>query len=174
MGKILVFSDSHGRSDRVREVVQRGRGADMILFLGDGMRDLSLLDPEQAARLCAVRGNCDTFSAFSDDAPEERFLILGEYPILMMHGHTHGVKAGTERAVAYAAVRGASLLLYGHTHERHATYLPAGTVVGDTVLARPMYVFNPGSLGAPRYGEPSYGWVDLRPQGIVCSHGTLG
>ena len=160
----------------MREVVSRCRGVDMILFLGDGLRDLSVLDPEMAMRLVSVRGNCDGFSFLGDcrdNTPEERFLALDSYHILMMHGHTHGVKGGMTHAVAYAAARGADLLLFGHTHEPTATYLPKGTAVGDTVLAKPMYVFNPGSLGAPRSGEPSYGRVDLLRGGIVCSHGNL-
>lgn len=171
--QLLVLSDSHGRADRVREAVARCRGVDMILFLGDGLRDLSVLAPEDAMRLCSVRGNCDGFSLFSDGTPEERFLALDAYHILMMHGHTHGVKSGMERAVAYAAARGADLLLYGHTHEPMATYLPAGTAVGGVVLEKPMHVFNPGSIGLPRCGEPSYGRVDLLRGGIVCSHGNL-
>jgi putative phosphoesterase len=171
--RLLVLSDSHGRADRIREAVSRARGADMILFLGDGLRDLALLEDGDAARLCAVRGNCDGSLFFSDDVPEERFLALDAYHILMMHGHTHDVKYGIDRAVAYAAARGADALLYGHTHERKDTYLPAGTVVGKTVLEKPMHVFNPGSIGLPNGSAPSYGWVDLRPQGIVCSHGTL-
>ena len=170
--QLLVLSDSHGRADRVREVVSRCCGVDMILFLGDGLRDLSVLTPEETMRLCSVRGNCDGFSMLSDDTPEERFLSLDAYHVLMMHGHTHGVKSGTERLVAYAAARGADLVVFGHTHEPMATYLPAGTAVGNTVLTRPMHVFNPGSLGLPRYGEPSYGRIDLRRQGIVCSHGA--
>ena len=145
----------------------------MILFLGDGLRDLSLLDADASARLCAVRGNCDVFSFLAEDVPEERFLALDEYHILMMHGHTHDVKYGLERAVTYAASRGADLLLFGHTHEQLSLYYPEGTVMGDTVLARPMYVFNPGSIGAPRGSGPSFGWIDLRSQGIVCSHGSV-
>ena len=145
----------------------------MILFLGDGLRDLSLVVGDAATRICAVRGNCDVFSFFAEDVPEERFLALDEYHILMMHGHTHDVKYGLDRAVAYAAARGADLLIFGHTHKAEDRYLPSGTVVGNTVLSKPMYVFNPGSLGCPREGGPSYGWIDLRPQGIVCSHGSL-
>ncbi len=171
--RLLVLSDSHGRADRLRDAARRARSADMILFLGDGLRDLALLDDDDAARLCAVRGNCDAFSFFADDLPEERFLALDEYHILMMHGHTHDVKYGYARAVAYAASRGADLLLFGHTHEALATYLPEGTVMGGVTLEKPMHVFNPGSIGLPRGGAPSYGWVDLRPQGIVCSHGNL-
>lgn len=171
--RLLVLSDSHGRADRVREAVNRAHGADMILFLGDGLRDLSLLDPDDEARLCAVRGNCDSFSFFSDDLPEERVLCLGEYHILMMHGHTRDVKYGYERAVAYAASRGVELLLFGHTHEALERYLPEGTNIGGVTLEKPMHVFNPGSIGAPRGNAPTYGLVDLRPQGIVCSHGTI-
>ncbi len=171
---LLVLSDSHGRADRVREAVARGRGADRILFLGDGLRDLSVLSPEDEAGLLAVRGNCDGFSFFADGLPEERFFPAHAYHILMMHGHTHGVKSGWERAAVYAAARGADVLLFGHTHEPISVYLPAGTTVGETVLARPLHVFNPGSIGLPHGGAPSFGRIDLRSDGIVCSHGTLG
>ena len=171
---LLVLSDSHGRADRVREAVCRSRGVDRILFLGDGLRDLSVLSPEDETGLLAVRGNCDGFSFLSDGLPEERFLPLGAYHILMMHGHTHGVKSGWERAAAYAAARGADVLLFGHTHEPLSRYLPAGTVVGETVLTRPLHVFNPGSIGLPRGDAPSFGRIDLCEGGIVCSHGSLG
>jgi putative phosphoesterase len=171
--QLLVVSDTHGRADRLREAVMRARGADMILFLGDGLRDLSVLDEQASARLCAVRGNCDVFSSLSDGIPEERFLALDAYRILMLHGHTLDVKSGAFRAIRYAAERGADLLVFGHTHEPMATYLPEGTEVDGTLLSRPMYLFNPGSLGLPRGNAPSYGRIDLRPSGIVCSHGTL-
>ena len=51
--------------------------------------------------------------------------------------------------------------------------LLAGSEVGGHVLSRSLYVLNPGSLGAPRGGAPSYGRVDLCAGGIVCSHGNL-
>ena len=169
----LVLSDTHGRADRVREVACRTRGVDRILFLGDGLRDLSVLAPEDEAGLLAVKGNCDGFSIFADGLPEERFFPTHTYHILMMHGHTHGVKSGWERAAAYAASRGADVLLFGHTHEPLSLYLPEGTTVGDVVLSRPLHVFNPGSLGLPRGDAPSFGRIDLCAQGIVCSHGIL-
>ncbi len=170
---LLILSDSHGRADRVREAVSRCRGVERILFLGDGLRDLAVLDAADESKVLAVRGNCDGFSFFADDLPEERFLPQGAYHILMMHGHTHGVKSGWGRAVAYAAARGADVLLFGHTHEAISVYLPEGTTVGETVLVRPMHVFNPGSIGAPRGDAPSFGRIDLRTDGIVCSHGIL-
>lgn len=171
--QLLVLSDSHGRADRLRESARRCCGVDMILFLGDGLRDLSVLDERATERLCAVRGNCDLFSPLAADLPEERFLAFDAYRVLMMHGHTHDVKLGISRAVAYAHERGADVLLFGHTHEPLSLYLPEGSDVGGTVLLRPLHVFNPGSIGAPRGTAPSYGRVDLRPSGIVCSHGIL-
>ena len=170
---LLVLSDSHGRADRVRDIVEYCRDADRILFLGDGLRDLSVLDASDEAKLLAVRGNCDGFSFLADGLPEERFFPIGAYHILMMHGHTHDVKSGWERAAAYAASRGADLLVYGHTHKAELHYLPAGTVVGEVVLDRPLHVFNPGSIGASYGGAATFGRVDLRADGIVCSCGRL-
>lgn len=170
---LLVLSDSHGRVERIREAISGHRGVDTVLFLGDGLRDLDALSLEERASVCAVRGNCDGFSFLGDDVPVERLLRFGDYTVLMMHGHTHGVKASLEHAAAYAASRGADLLLYGHTHMREERYLPAGTAVGEQVLEKPLYLLNPGSLGAPREGKPSYGLVDLTAKGIVLSHGCL-
>lgn len=172
--KLLAVSDTHGRFDRLLEAVSRHRNADTVLFLGDGLRDLSALPPDVSAKICAVRGNCDVFSIGGDgDVPNERFLCFGNYHILMMHGHTHGVKADDSRAVAYAARRGADVLLYGHTHTATERYLPEGSIADGIVLSKPMYVMNPGSLGSPRDGNPSYGLLDLCVGGIVTSIGRL-
>ena len=170
---LLVLSDSHSRADRVREVIQSHRRADTVLFLGDGMRDLDLLDADDFSRVCAVRGNCDGFSFLSADTPTERLLRFGDYTVLMMHGHTHDVKSGLGRAVAYAAERGADVLVFGHTHVAQEQYLPEGTSVGGVTLSKPLYVLNPGSIGKPMGDRPTFGLIDLGKQGILLSHGHL-
>ncbi len=170
---LLVLSDSHGRADRLCQVIQNHRSADTVLFLGDGLRDLDLLNPEDAMRVCAVRGNCDGFSVFSDDLPTERLLRFGSFTVLMMHGHTHDVKSGLGRAAAYAAERGADVLVFGHTHVPVEQYLPEGTRVGGVTLSKPLHVLNPGSIGKPMGDRPSYGLIDLTEKGIVLSHGQL-
>lgn len=169
---LLVLSDSHGRADRLAEALQRHPRAE-ALFLGDGLRDLDALPFEEASRIVCVRGNCDTLSALYGEIPTERLLRFGDHTVWMLHGHTHDVKSGVERAVRAAAARGVDLLLYGHTHTAKERYLPSGTRVGETVLERPMYLLNPGSLGAPHGARPSYGLADLTPQGILLSHGFL-
>lgn len=170
---LLALSDTHGRFDRLLEVTSRHKNADAVLFLGDGLRDLSELPHDVFQKTCAVRGNCDVFSVGSVDVPNERFLYFGDYRILMMHGHTHGVKADGMRALAYAASRGADVLLYGHTHTSFEQYFPDGYDAGGVILPKPIYVLNPGSLGSPRDGGPSYGLIDLSAGGIVTSIGRL-
>jgi putative phosphoesterase len=169
--KLLVISDSHGRADRVRELAARQRDAEAILFLGDGVRDLDIIDPVPSRAICAVKGNCDMFPLFSNENnefSEERSLIFGNYHILMMHGHTRGVKGGIENALLYAYSRGADILLFGHTHIPFEKYFPAGSVVDGVTLERPMYAFNPRSLG-----ESSFGYIEIRKKDILFSHGRV-
>lgn len=165
---LLVISDTHGREDRVRELLRLHREAEAVLFLGDGLRDLpEELCSSDRPRLFAVSGNCDPFTFGGASLGEEALLDLGSYRFLLMHGHRHSVKSGTERAVAYASVKGADVLLYGHTHVPEERYLP------QKEGGRPLWVFNPGSLGAPWDGAPSFGLIQIRGGQILFSHGTL-
>lgn len=172
----IVCSDIHGRTDRLCAMLSRHRHADGFLFLGDGIRDL----PDTVLRsdyglFAGVCGNCDRLSEllFPGLFPEERLLSWGAYTVMMMHGHTHSVKHGVDNAVRYAAEKGTDLLLYGHTHTAEERYLAPDSEVGGIRLRKPLYVFNPGSLGAPRNGLPSYGIIELRDNGILLSHGTV-
>ena len=170
--KLIVISDTHGRPSRILEVIRRNPCYDAIMFLGDGIRDISYVSDELHS-LFAVRGNCDAFSAkFSsgEEIGEELFLCLGEYNIMMTHGHRYGVKRGIEAAAEAAASRGADLLLYGHTHTPEEKYLPEGTAVGDTVLTKPLRIFNPGSLGE---GEGSFGIIEMRGGSVLMSFGKI-
>ena len=95
-------------------------------------------------------------------APEEDTFDLFGHRVFMMHGHRAGVKGGDGAARSLALARGADILLYGHTHRPLACYDPDG----------PLYVMNPGSIGAPPDGHPSYGILDILPGGVMLSHGT--
>ena len=166
--KLLILSDTHGRSDRVIRVMKLHADADAILFLGDGISDMARSGVDIGKLFC-VRGNCDTFSFASDIySPEELSLCFEGYNILMMHGHLHGVKSGVERATNYASAKGADILLFGHTHTPFEKYIPA-----DPKVERPMYLFNPGSLGAGQGGEASYGLIQIKNGNILFSHGKL-
>ena len=107
---ILVVSDSHGKTDNLMRAVELTR-PEYVLHLGDCQRDLERL--RQAFPMLpmeGVPGNCDYGSC---DQPE-RLTELGGVRILMLHGHTRGVKSDIMRAVWAARECGAQVLLFGH------------------------------------------------------------
>ena len=119
---IVVFSDSHGNSARMRDIID-GTGADVVIHLGDGANDIESIEKTDRRRrlYIYVRGNCDFFSS---DLPYTReFTLLGR-KFLIMHGHTAGVKHGTAALEAIASDRGADIVMYGHTHETDDRFIP--------------------------------------------------
>lgn len=170
----LILSDSHRRRENLLRALGRAGHADGILFLGDGLSDLPHGDSFEGIPIYAVRGNCDSFTfSDSDRYPEELLLRFGEYTVLMTHGHLFGVKASYERAAAHACARGADILLFGHTHIPLEKYLPAFSAPDTAALRRGIYIFNPGSIGEPRDGAPSFGTMEIRGKTVLFGHGSL-
>ncbi len=172
---LLVVSDIHGRGYRLSELLDTVPRHDGFLFLGDGLRELET-EERRINGLAAVVGNCDRYSYFSaklGGVSEELILDIDGFRVLMTHGHIYGVKSGYERAIARAEERGADILLCGHTHIPIDKYYPEGTEFEGFSLSRPLRVFNPGSLGEPREGAPSFGIIEIRNGTALLSHGAL-
>ena len=165
--EILVVSDTHGRASRLSEILER-TNADTLLFLGDGLRDLSVVPASVA--VYAVRGNCD-FMGF--DTPDARIEIFDTCRVFMTHGHRYGVKSSLSAAIRAAAERSADVLLYGHTHVPLEKSLPAGYTVDGVTLQKPLLVLCPGSLGDPRDGSPTFGRLMIGKSGILTGLGKL-
>ncbi len=170
---VLILSDTHKNRDRLKKVLELHRDADAVIHLGDGYSDFSGIDLGDIP-LYRVRGNCDEESDGFGTLSDEELIELGGIKILMFHGHRHGVKFGLAKAAAYAVSKGADVLLYGHTHIPRQVYLGAGERAGIRVLERPLWIFNPGSLGSPREGMPSFGVLTIRDGQILLSHGKTG
>ncbi len=167
---IVVVSDTHGRRDRLAEVMARTE-AGVLLFLGDGLGDLTVVD-ESRVTLRAVRGNCDWFRA--SDLPLSRVEIFGGVRIFMTHGHAFSVKSSIENAVAAAAAAEADVLLYGHTHLPFERTLAVGyPLPNGEVLQKPLLVVCPGSLGEPARGNPGFATLTIKPNGILAGFGEL-
>lgn len=171
---ILVASDSHGRTSNLFDMLRRSSTprfpADALIFLGDGLRDLQYLRDE-GIPLFPVVGNCD-LSVF--DAPREELLNFEGFRIFFAHGDRFSVKSGVERMVAYAAAKNADIVLYGHTHLADERYFHAGETVGGTVLKKPIYVMNPGSIGESRGGFGcGYGVLALGNGAVLWNRVTL-
>ena len=165
--RFLVCSDSHGRVSHLMEMLEQANlhrfPIDGLLFLGDGLADLTYLDLGYTP-IIAVSGNCDLFRS---SAKREEILVMEGYRILMMHGHTHGAHSGIDRMVAYAAEVQADILLFGHTHVPKERYLPRGSEIGGVTLEKPLYVLNPGSIGSARDGSgEGFATLELTQSGV--------
>ena len=110
--KVLVLSDSHGRADTLRRAIEAEKPHAM-LYLGDGLSDAERMREEYPLLpITTVPGNCDWGSL----EETERLIELDGVRILMLHGHTRGVKYHSMNAYYAAKEMGADVLLYGHTH----------------------------------------------------------
>lgn len=176
----LVFSDTHGHRNGISAMIgQLNFRPAALLFLGDGVRDLSVLSglPRVAdIPVIAVRGNCD--NPLDPDVAalgEERCIFLENKKILMFHGHRMGVRTGIDRAAAAGAQREADVVLFGHTHIAYETTLPAGEPLdGGIVLKKDLLIANPGSIGEPRDGSSlRFGVLTIRGENLLFSHGSI-
>lgn len=165
MLNIVVFSDSHGKRERVAALAERTK-PDVVLFLGDGLADLDALPGDVDVR--AVRGNCDFFAG--EDAPEARTVTIGSYRLLLTHGHREGVKYGETIAITRALAEDADALLYGHTHRATERTYPAGSTLCGRTLDRPFTVLCPGALGDP---DATFATLTLTPHGILTNVAKL-
>ncbi len=160
----VIFSDSHGRENRLLDVLQRQiRPPAAIFFAGDGLRDIEILEQTDVS-IHAVAGNCDWIAL----REQESLITVEKFKVFLTHGHLYGVKNGYDRLVARGAAIGADVILFGHTHLPHCERIGEGTCVCDRVLTKPLYLFNPGSIS-----EGSFGVMTVQNGRILLSHGKL-
>ena len=149
--RILVISDSHGRSSRIEEAIMAQPDAKHIFFLGDRLQDIDYLPELYPDRtFYSVPGNCD-FGSFE---PTTRNIIIGGKKILYTHGHEFSVKSGITRLLSFAKNAGADIVLYGHTH------------IATTLYEDGINIINPGSLGRGQ-SFCSYAVVDIMENGVM-------
>lgn len=147
--RILVASDTHGDAASLRRAILAQPKAEIVIHLGDGENDVDQVKRSFPEKMfLQVRGNCDWASQLP---------TVGEYEaegvkIFYTHGHVYGVKSGDYTIVSAAREHKAQILLFGHTHLAREDYEDG------------LYIMNPGRLSG---WEPSYGTIDITPQGIV-------
>lgn len=147
--RILVLSDSHGDIFSMRTAIQTSP-ADAVIFLGDGLRDWEeVFSSIRTRKTAAVRGNCDFYTA--DFYPTRTIEELNGIRCYCTHGYMENVKYGLDPLKQCARDAGATIALFGHTHNPHSEY--------DDGL----YMLNPGSVR-----QNSCGIIDITPGGILC------
>lgn len=143
--KILIFSDSHGSSQNLLDVLSKEHNKICsCFFLGDGMADMEKVQAiYPALPVFAARGNCD----LGDFTPSEGLAPIGGKLFFFTHGHNYSVKTGLSELWWAAKQKKADIALYGHTH------------VPFYELRQGIHLFNPGSISSPRSGKASYGQI---------------
>lgn len=150
--RILVISDSHGRTSKIEQAIEKEIDAKHIFFLGDCVKDIEdypFIYPDRTFHI--VSGNCDYSSVFKT---ADTVTIAGK-KIFFTHGHHLSVKSGLERLKQFAKVEKADIVLYGHTH------------IAKTEYANGVHFVNPGSLCSAREGSTGYAVIDIEESGII-------
>ena len=162
--KCLCFSDSHGTTAYMKKALNLHPDAEVVFFLGDGLSDAEELMHNSARAWLFARGNCDYISEVSGMFVKklDSITLCGK-KILFTHGDLYGVKYGTDGVKSLAREQNADIVLFGHTHIPFEKYLSDGD--------SPIYLFNPGSIGAPYRTETSYGVMNITDDGVMFSHG---
>ena len=140
--KVLIISDTHGKHENLEKVLEIDRPLDVVVHLGDAEGCEDYIRDAADCPLLIVSGNSDFFSALEQEMECE----IGNYKVLVTHGHYYYVNAGIEDIKREAEGRGCDIVMFGHTHRPLID-------CGKNVIA-----INPGSLSYPRQEgkKPSY------------------
>ena len=107
MQKIVVVSDSHGSKSELEEMLSI-ENPNMLVFLGDGLRDLENIHIPTKA----VSGNCDLFSF----EPIVDIFNINNKKCLITHGQKYFVKNGLYALIKEAKELNVNIAMFGHTH----------------------------------------------------------
>ena len=114
--KALIFSDSHGNTGAMQRIIEKEKDINYIIHAGDifsDVKELMMLYPRK--NFIYVIGNNDLFVK---DEPTARFFELFGVKIFLTHGHRENVKYGMYKLYMTAREKGASLVIFGHTHQK--------------------------------------------------------
>ena len=145
--EILVFSDSHGSTKSMKDIISKTENIDTIIHLGDLVKDAEEIKYTfENISVEYIAGNNDWYS----DAQNEKILVLENKRIFLTHGNIYGVKNGYSNIGRRGQELGVDLVLFGHTHEPYGEYI------------KNMLLFNPGSIALPVRGStPTYGVIKI-------------
>lgn len=143
--KIVILSDSHGKTERLYELKEAYPDAKYFLHCGD------IEDNIDDERCIIVRGNNDYFYHY----PEESIIEVYHYKILIIHGHQFPYYNRHKKLAEYAKEKGCNVVFYGHSHISVIDQL-------DDV-----FIVNPGSCWRSRdENGPSYAIAEIDQDSI--------
>lgn len=150
--KVLVFSDSHGYTSKMINIIRDSKNVDLLIHLGDTVKDAEeIAEIFSSIRVEYVSGNNDWYSR----EPNEKLLILEGKKLLITHGNAYAVKNGYKRIIQRGVDLQVDAILFGHTHIAYEG-------LHDNIL-----LVNPGSISLPVGGQlPTYCILDITNKGI--------
>jgi putative phosphoesterase len=110
--RIFVISDSHGDYDTLYGIFKNAKNPDMIIFLGDGLKEISEISLIFDIPLAAVKGNND----FGYNEPYERVEEICGRKIFITHGHGYNIYKNKDNLIKKAKEYNCGAVLFGHTH----------------------------------------------------------
>lgn len=144
--RVLIFSDTHGNIDACINTVSLLGQVDMVVHLGDYIRDaIRLAQKFPNIKIECVSGNND-FGVFGE---HERIIEAGGRRLFITHGHRERVKSSLDALADKVKSQDADIGLFGHTHR--PLY---GQVNG-------VWLLNPGSASSLMAAEPSCGILEI-------------
>ncbi|SNU04515.1 hypothetical protein SAMN06297422_10157 [Lachnospiraceae bacterium] len=167
--KIMIVSDSHGRSQNIKTAIDR-ESPDMLIHLGDIEDDPESIRSslDKAARKSGkkslpipavfIQGNCDRYG-YTDVLKKTAVFELNGHKFFCTHGHVQGVSYGIENLMYTAMENGCDIALYGHTHvpfdENFEGFETSGESLNESDNSQKISVriMNPGSISLPRGGK---------------------
>lgn len=132
--KVLIISDTHGKSSCIQQIHDIVGEVDMLIHLGDVEGDEKLIHDLFGCEIHMVRGNCD----YNPELPIYDEFNIGDKRTFITHGHRYGVNSGISYLEELIDTEGYDFVMYGHTHRR------------DLTSYKGSYIVNPGSLALPR------------------------
>ncbi|WP_066498060.1 metallophosphoesterase [Abyssisolibacter fermentans] len=112
--KIVVVSDTHGMVGNVIKLINKLDDIDLIIHLGDNLKDAIEIENKLGVECIFVKGNCDMFSCAK--AGEEKILEIEGRKLLLTHGHKYNVKYGLDRLYCKVKELEVDIVLFGHSH----------------------------------------------------------
>ena len=149
--KVLIVSDTHGRHDYLETIIEREKPLDLVIHLGDAEGAEYYIEGIAECPLEIVAGNNDFYTKL----PLEQEIKIGDYKVLMTHGHYYYVNGGLGHIRKAVAERGIDIAMFGHTHRPFFEE-------DENVI-----ILNPGSISYPRQEgrRPSYMVMDVDEAG---------
>lgn len=145
--KIAVISDTHKLVNKTLETLKNIENLDLIIHLGDYVKDAKEIEKAMNIETIYVRGNGDYLDT---DVDLEKILEIHDKKIFLTHGHNYDVKNGISKIFYRAKEIECDIVLFGHTH------------MSTLLEYEGILILNPGSPEEPSsVSEGSIGLLEI-------------